>query len=59
MKNNFTSNIGLKGIINIDIDEQISSPVLIYGNSFINNSGLIEANVLNIRKRNSINLLGT
>ena len=40
------------------MDQQITSPLVIQGNKFINNSALIESNVLNLRKRNSVNLLG-
>jgi hypothetical protein len=56
--NTFTNNNGLKGIIIIDKSDNIGS--LIVQNTFINNSAIMESNVLNLRsKTRSTNLLST
>ena len=59
MGNTFTGNVAFKGVLNIEMAQQQTAPLVIYRNQFVNNSALIEANVLNLRKRNSLNLIGT
>ena len=55
--NNFTNNNGLKGIIIIDKNDNINGSLLVH-NTFINNSAMMESNVLNLRsKTRSTNLL--
>jgi hypothetical protein len=63
--NRFSNNTGLKGIVNIELalnqpvfknskllsEVESSTGIVIYNNTFEQNSGLIEANVLNLRKR--------
>jgi hypothetical protein len=48
--NNFTNNNGLKGIIIIDKNDNINSSLLVQ-NTFINNSAILESNVLNLRSK--------
>lgn len=54
--NNFNNSTSLKGLMNIEMSGE--APLIIYGNIFINNSALIEANVINVRKLNLNNLMG-
>lgn len=58
--NTFVNNTGLKGIINIDRNPMRETAHLLVGNTFINNSALLDANVLNMRIRvNQTQLLAT
>jgi hypothetical protein len=50
-ENTFKNNNGLKGIINIERSEESSYGFLIYKNEFIKNSAIMEANVINLRRR--------
>lgn len=51
-RNVFKKNSGLKGIINIDFAKYPkSSAILLHNNTFEANSGLLETNVLSIRKQ--------
>jgi hypothetical protein len=45
----FSNNSGLKGIINIERKFDSSKSFLIYGNTFKENSGLIDSNVISFR----------
>ena len=57
--NTFTNNNGLKGIIIIDKNDNIHGSLIVH-NTFINNSAIMESNVLNLRsKTRSTNLLST
>ena len=47
--NTFVNNTGLKGIINIDRNPKNETGILLLGNRFVNSSGLIDSNVLNLR----------
>lgn len=58
MKNSFSNNVAFKGILIVELAQNKTAPAIIYGNSFTNNSAIIDANVLNIRVINNINLLG-
>jgi hypothetical protein len=50
-ENTFKNNNGLKGIINIERNEESIYGLLIYKNRFIKNSAIMEANVINLRRR--------
>ena len=51
IENQFQNNNGLKGIINIEVNEDSIYGILIHKNQFVKNSAVMEANVINIRKR--------
>ncbi len=50
--------MAFKGILDLELGTTKAYPLVLYGNTFTSNSGLIDSNVLNIRVQNSINLLG-
>ena len=51
LKNTFTGNSGTKGIIYLDTFERDYYPVVLGGNTFTNNAGYLDSNVVYIRAR--------
>lgn len=50
-ENTFTQNSGTKGIIYLDFFERTNTPVFIVGNTFTQNAGYLDSNVIFIRAR--------
>ena len=49
-ENRFTQNVGLKGVVFIEITKQKTYPLMIIGNTFTSNSGFLYSDALYIRK---------
>ena len=58
MSNVFTGNSGTKGIVYLDMYERDTDPLFILDNTFTNNAGYIDSNVIFIRARTNKDLYG-
>lgn len=49
MGNTFSNNVAFKGVLDLELATGKVYPLVIHGNTFTSNAGLIDSNVLNIR----------